>query len=148
MKASYCLTALILMAALGAAHAQSANEAIEAVSKRFTDTYATKDASDLASFYTKDASVFPPDMPRVDGRENIEKMWQGVMDMGITDLTLTTNEVEKDGNLAFESGTFTLKAPGEDGNLADATGKYVVVWVKREDIWKIYRYIWNSDPAK
>ena len=57
MKASYCLTALILAASLGAAHAQSA---IEAVSKRFTDTYATKDASDLASFYTKDASVFSP----------------------------------------------------------------------------------------
>ena len=68
--------------------------------------------------------------------------------MGTTDLTLTTKEVEEDGNLAFESGTFTLKAPGEDGNPADATGKYVVVWVKREDIWKMYRDTWNSDPAK
>ena len=34
-------------------------------------------------------------------------MWKGVMDMGITDLTLTTKKVEEDGNLAFESGSFT-----------------------------------------
>ena len=102
MKASYCLTALILAASLGAAHAQSAKEAVDAANKKFTDTYANKDARDLAEFYTKDASVFPPDMERVEGRENIEKMWQAVMDMGITDLTLTANEVEEDGNLAFE----------------------------------------------
>ena len=44
------------------------------------------------------------------------------------------------------SGTFSFKAPGKDA--ADATGDYVVVWVKREDIWKMYRDTWNSDPAK
>ena len=87
-------------------------------------------------------------MPRVDGRENIQKMWQRVMDMGITELTRTTKKVEEDGNLAIESGTFTVKAPGEDGKPADATGNYVVVWVKRDDIWKMRRDIWNSGPAK
>ena len=84
----------------------------------------------------------------MEGRENIEKMWQGVMDMGITDLTRTTKKVEENGNLATESGTFTLKAPGKDGKPADATGDYVVVWVKRDNIWKMYRDTWNSDPAK
>jgi len=132
---------------LGATHEQSAKEAVAAASKRFTDTYATKDASDLASFYTKDASAFPPDMAQVEGRENIEKMWQGVMDMGVTDLTRTTKKVEENGTLATESGTFSFKAPGKDGKAADATGDYVVVWVMREGIWKMYRDTWNSDPA-
>ena len=111
LKSRYCLIALILAASLGAAHAQSAKEAVEAASKRFTDTYATKDARDLAEFYTKDASVFPPDMERVDGRENIEKMWQGVMDMGITDLTRTTEEVEENGTLATEFRYVRLQGP-------------------------------------
>ena len=46
------------------------------------------------------------------------------------------------------SGTFTLRAPGKDGKPAEDTGDYVVVWVKRDTIWKMYRDTWNSDPAK
>ena len=133
---------------LGAAQAQSAKEAVEAGNKKFTDTYANKNAPDLAEFYTKDPSVFPPDMARVEGRQDIAKMWQGMMDMGITDLTRTTKKVEENGNLATESGTFTLRAPGKDGKPAEDTGDYVVVWVKRDTIWKMYRDTWNSDPAK
>jgi ketosteroid isomerase-like protein len=148
MKTRYwLLTAAVLTMSIGTAHAQSAKEAVEAAAKTFTEAYNGKNATDLAEHYTKDASTFPPDMARVDGRDNIEKMWQGAMDLGVTDFALTPKEVEEDGNLAYESGTFTLKAPGKDGKPADFTGKYVVVWVKR-DTWKMYRDIWNFDPAK
>ena len=146
----WMLVIAITALGLGLANAQSAKEAIEASSAEFVKAYNSKSAAGVASLYADDAAAFPPDMKRVDGRENIQKLWQGAMDLGISDLTLTTVEVEESGDLAFETGTFTLKAPGnEGGKPVDAAGKYVVVWKKTQDgSWKLYRDIWNPDPAK
>ena len=60
---------------LGSANAQSAKEAIEASSAEFVKAYNSKSAAGVASLYAEDAAAFPPDMMRVDGRENIQKLW-------------------------------------------------------------------------
>jgi ketosteroid isomerase-like protein len=127
---------------------QTAREAIEAANGEFIEDFNAKDAEGAVAHYAEDAAAFPPDQPRVDGRENIQKMWQAVIDAGVTDLTLTIKDVEEEGDLAVESGTFSLKAPGKDGNPADVVGKYVVVWKKSTDgTWQLYRDIWNADSA-
>ncbi|WP_208696004.1 YybH family protein [Mesorhizobium sp. M8A.F.Ca.ET.057.01.1.1] len=111
--------------------------------------YNSKNAAGVASKYAEDAAAFPPDMARVDGRQNIQKLWQGAVDMGISELKLTTREVQESGDFAYEPGTFFLKAPGKDSKLVDQAGKYVVVWKKGQDGgWKLYRDIWNSDSGK
>ncbi|AZO69996.1 MAG: DUF4440 domain-containing protein [Mesorhizobium sp.] len=145
----YLLVVAVTSLCLGSAQAQSAKEAIEAANAEFVKAYNSKDAAGVASKYADDAAAFPPDMARVDGRQNIQKLWQGAIDMGISELTLTTLEVQESGDFAYESGTFSLKAPGKDSKLVDAVGKYVVVWKKGQDgSWKLYRDIWNSDPGK
>jgi uncharacterized protein (TIGR02246 family) len=151
MTLKQCLLVVATTAlCLGPANAQSAKEAIEASNAEFVKAYNSKSAAGVASLYTVDAAAFPPDMMRVDGRENIQKLWQGAMDLGISDLTLKTVEVEESGDLAYETGTFALKVPGNEGSKpVDAAGKYVVVWKKDLDgSWKLYRDIWNSDSAK
>ncbi|MER9328628.1 DUF4440 domain-containing protein [Mesorhizobium sp. M0488] len=150
MTFNHCLLVVVFTSlCLGTAQAQSAKEGIEAANTEFVKAYNSKDAAAAASKYADDAAVFPPDMARIDGRQNIQKFWQGAIDMGVSDLTLTTLEVQESGNLAYESGTFSLKAPGKDSKLVETTGKYVVVWKKGQDGgWKLYRDIWNSDPGK
>jgi ketosteroid isomerase-like protein len=126
----------------------TARSSIEAVNAQFMKEYSSKDAAALASHYAEDAAAFPPDQMRVDDRENIQKMWQAVIDAGVTDFALTTTEVEESEDLAMESGTFSLKAPGKDGNPMNVTGKYVVVWKMSDDgTWQLYRDIWNGDAA-
>ena len=130
------------------ANAQPARPSIDATNAQFVKEFNSKDAAAAASHYAQDAAAFPPDQTKVEGRENIQKMWQAVIDAGVTDLALTTAEVEESGGLAFESGAVSLKMPGKDGKPMDVSGKYVMVWKKAADgSWQLYRDIWNADPA-
>ena len=58
----------------------------------------------------------------------------------------TTKVVASDaGDVAVEEGTFTLSYAGADGKPIDDTGKYIVVWKKTDQGWKVVRDIFNTD---
>ena len=119
----------------------AARAAIAAGNKKFSDGAAKHDASLMASAYTEDGEAFPPNSDAVKGRPAIQKMWQAVLDSGITAVELNTTEVEADGNLAYEVGTYAMKT--KDGNLADR-GKYCVVWKRVGGQWLLHRDIWTT----
>ncbi|TPJ44789.1 SgcJ/EcaC family oxidoreductase [Mesorhizobium sp. B2-5-13] len=150
MTFKYCMLVVAITAlSLEPANAQSAKDGIEASNAKFMKSINSKDAAGVASLYTEDASALPPDMKRVDGRENIQKIWQGAIEYGVSDLKLTTVEVQEVGDFAFETSAFSYKMPGKDSKPVDGVGKAMVVWKKAPDgKWQIYRDIWNSDPAK
>jgi ketosteroid isomerase-like protein len=70
------------------------------------------------------------------------------MDAGVTNVTVRTTEVAASGSFAYESGEYSLDAPGKDGQLAHVTGKYVVVWKLNHGTWQHYRDIWNETPSQ
>jgi ketosteroid isomerase-like protein len=80
----------------------------------------------------------------VSGRPAIAGFWQARIDAGIAGISLKTVEIEHHGNTAHEVGTFELQS--EDGTVLDH-GKYVVIWKKEGDSWKIHRDIFNSSVA-
>jgi len=141
-------TTLAGLVAFGAAPAQSqeTRAAIEAGNKQVSAAFAKGDAAALAALYTRTAEVFPPGGDVAKGKEAIQKMFQGAIDAGVKDLTLSTVEVEQHGDTAHEVGFWTMKGP--DGAVVDH-GKYVVVWKKEQGRWKLHRDIWNSStPPK
>ena len=150
MKFKHCLLIVAIGAlCLGPANAQSAKDAIEAGNAEFMRSLNSKDAAGVASHYAEDASVLPPNGTRVDGRQNIQKFWQGIIDYGVSDLKLTTVEVVESGDFAFEQGAFTYKMPGKDSKSVDGSGKPIVIWKKAQGgNWMLYRDIWNDNPAK
>jgi ketosteroid isomerase-like protein len=116
--------------------------------KDFSDATASKNDAKLGLMYAEDAIAFPPNSEMVKGRKAIQAFWKGIMDAGMR-LTVETVDVESEGNLGSEVGKYTvLDASGK----AVDQGKYVVVWKKGNDGWKLYRDIWNSNmpaaPAK
>lgn len=134
--------AIVLFSALGgSAVAQDARAAIDAVNKRFVAASNKGDAAAAAALYSSDGQAFPPNSPVVSGRAAIEKMWKGVFDSGITNVSLTTTEVEPHGDFAFESGSYELKF--KDDKVADR-GKYIVVWKRENGQWRLHRDIWNT----
>lgn len=143
LRTAALVCAFVLSA--GTALAQDARAAIEAVTKEFVAAFAKHDANGVASFYTANGEAFPPNAAVIRGRAGIAKMWQGVFDAGIATAELKTTEVQAQGPMAFEVGTYALKL--KSGAVADR-GKYVVVWMKEDGKWKLHRDIWNSDlPA-
>ena len=99
-----------------------------------------------ATYYAEDAILLPPGAARIDGRAGIESFWIGVFESGVTDLALVPREVEGDGQVAHETGDFTLGSPSESG-MVTVAGKYVVVWRLDDDgKWRVVRDIWNVTP--
>jgi len=119
----------------------AARAAIAAANQKFVDGAAKHDASLMASAYTEDGQAFPPNSDVVKGRAAVQKMWQSVLDSGISGVELTTTEVEADGNLAYEAGTYAMKT--KDGKVADR-GKYCVVWKRVAGQWLLHRDIWTT----
>jgi len=125
-----------------AAQEGSVRAAIAAGNKKFIDGAAKGDASLIATAYTADAEAFPPNSDVVRGRPAIEKLWKSVLDSGIGAFELATTEVESQGNLAYEVGTYVMKT--KDGKVADR-GKYCVVWKRVNGRWLLHRDIWSTN---
>jgi len=115
---------------------------IEAANAKWTEFFNKGDFAGVASLYTEDATAFPPGSAMVKGRAAIETMWKGMADQA-TDPKLTTLDVKPLGpSAAREIGTFSLKTKGPEPK--EISGKYVVVWEKIGNDWKLAADIWND----
>jgi len=142
--------AVIIAAVLNPpANAQSPRDDIEAALVTFAAAFNRGDDAGVAAHYAEDGAILLPDSARVDGRANIQAFWKGAIDAGLADLTLKAVEVGGSGDIAFEVGEVSYSAPDKTGARSTATGKYIVVWKKGTDgVWRLYRDIWNANPAK
>jgi uncharacterized protein (TIGR02246 family) len=129
------------MAALIApAFAQKAE--IEAVNAKWIEFFNKADFAGVASLYTEDATAFPPGSAMVKGRAAIEALWKSMAEQ-VTEPKLTTLDVKALGlSAAREIGTFSLKTKGQRPQ--EVTGKYLVVWEKVGNEWKLAADIWND----
>jgi uncharacterized protein (TIGR02246 family) len=118
---------------------------IQAADDRFGEAFAAGDAETVASYYTENGQLLPPNSEIVSGKAAIQGFWQSVMEMGVARAELTTVEAEGLGDTAWEVGRYELYTAAGD---AIDKGKYVVVWMRTEDGWRLHRDIWNSSwPA-
>ncbi|MBT1509293.1 SgcJ/EcaC family oxidoreductase [Bradyrhizobium sp. SRL28] len=136
-------TALVIAFVISLTAPVSAQKAeIEAINTKFVELFNKGDFSGLASLYSTDATAFPPGSAMVQGRAAIEAMWKGMAEK-VGDPKLTTIDVKPLGpSAAREIGTFSLKTKGPTPQ--EVTGKYVVVWEKVGNDWKLSTDIWND----
>jgi ketosteroid isomerase-like protein len=130
----------ILVGMSAPAFAQKAE--IEAANAKWIELFNKGDFAGIASLYTVDANAFPPGSPMVRGNAAIGEMWKSIAEK-VGDPKLTTLDVKPIGpSAAREIGTFSLKTKGPDPK--DVNGKYVVVWEKDGNVWKLATDIWND----
>jgi len=107
--------------------------AIEEANLKFGELVRQGDAAALAALYTDDATVLPPDIDMIQGKQEIEAFWSQGLQMGIKDAVLTTVDVFGSGDLAYEVGKFALTIQPEGQEPIEQKGKYVVIWKKTAD---------------
>ena len=122
------------------AASNSVRDQIEAASKGFAEALSKGQAAKIADMYAEGARVMPPNGSMVQERTKIQQFWQGFIDSGAK-LSLRTSDVEAQGNVAIEVGTYEMIA--SDGKRD--TGKFVVIWRRHKTGWKLAYDIWNSD---
>jgi ketosteroid isomerase-like protein len=119
----------------------------------FAAAFNAKDAAGVAAFYTDDAVVMAPNVPMLKGRSDIEAYYKQGFSQGGGTMRLHPFESAASGSVAFEAGTSTLTIgnpsgqllPGAGGGGRTEAGKYVVIYKRVKNEWKIAFDIFNND---
>ena len=119
----------------------SATEGINETNKLFMAAFSAGDAEKVAGFYTANCRFLPDNSDPVDGRANVQGLLQSMMDGGVSSVELITWEVEDCGDTAVEVGRVVMR--GDDDEIVD-DGKFIVIWKKENDGWRLHRDIVNS----
>ena len=146
MKTPAVALALALSSLPAASFAQTAKDpALTKLGQDLAAAISSQDAAKVATFYTEDAVLSPPNEPAVRGRAAIQAWMKKMFDQGAVTLSLTPVEAASSGNIAFlaESYTFTLKP--KTGPAATDKGKSVVVFKQIGGKWLVAHDIFNSD---
>jgi len=118
-------------------------EAIQRNSRSFSEYYVNAEYDNLTKLYSTDAKVLSPGSDITSGSEAIKNLWQPRNNDVILKHKATQLEISVKKNIAYDYGYYegeTLKANGEKFGWR---GKYVIIWKKEKDGWKIYLDIWN-----
>ena len=139
MRRIMLMTAFVV-GLIAPASAQKAE--IEAVNAKWIEFFNKGDFAGVASLYTTDATAFPQGSAMVQGGPAIGAMFKSMAEK-VGDPKLTTLDVKSLGpNAAREIGTFSFKTKAPSPQ--EVTGKYVVVWEKVGNDWKLSSDIWNE----
>ena len=131
---------LVLLA--GAAAAQD-KPTIQKRNDQWVAAFNKGDSHAVAELYAHDAYVLPAGGEMVHGRQAIQGFWDTTMKQ-LGDAKLTAVDVQPLGpDAAREIGTFSFKTKGNTPQ--DVSGKYVVVWRKINNQWKLATDIWNMN---
>jgi uncharacterized protein (TIGR02246 family) len=140
---------LLLLASLSLAKKASTDEeAIRKLDAEWSGAVQSKDLEKSVSVYAEDAVFLPSNAPKADGKAQIRDAWSHLLALPGVELKFapTKIEVAKFKDMAYDVGTYQLKANDPQGNPTIQIGKYVVVWKKQPDKqWKAVADIFNAD---
>jgi len=117
---------------------------IDAANRRFLQRFAMSDIAGLGDCYTEDAQLLVSHVDAIRGRAAIQALFKSTAGLGHT-LQLDTRDLEGHGATAVEIGEYTRKQG--DGQTLDR-GKYLVIWKRVGDDWKIHRDMLNTSVPR
>jgi uncharacterized protein (TIGR02246 family) len=104
------------------------------------------DIAAVAELYTDDAILLPPNAEMVRGKQGVKQFFDELKKTrGVPQVTLRTIELEELGDTANEVGELTLRIQPPGGEPVTDVGKYVVIWKREGDTWKLAVDIWNTN---
>lgn len=138
------LTPITILLTLLATSAVAQNKpTIQKLNDEWAAAFNKGDSHAVAQLYTEDAYILPAGAEMVHGRQAIQGFWDNTMKQ-LGDGKLTTVDVQPLGpDAAREIGTFSFKTKGNAPQ--QVNGKYVVIWRKVNDRWKLATDIWNMN---
>jgi uncharacterized protein (TIGR02246 family) len=118
--------------------------ALTKLAKEWEAAFNAKDVAKVASMYTEDAVVMPPNHEPVRGRANIEAFFKEMANGA--KLTLTPFESAMSGATAYEAGTYQMSMTSKTGPPITDKGKNVVILKRGSNgQWRLAHDIFNSD---
>ena len=117
-------------------------DAIQKLDDQYAAAFNTGDAAGIGSMYKDDAVLLTPGAEMVRGKADIEAFAKRTMET-LGDMTLTAVDVKSLGNSAVrEIGAFSLRTKGQTPP-REIVGKYVAVWERVGEDWKMATRVWS-----
>ena len=116
-------------------------DAFLSVCQQFEKSFNQGDAEGVASLYSDDAKILPPNMDIVEEKNTIQSYWQGALDMGIKSFKGELIDMDSSGNLGYFVGKYTLY---DNDNQEVDQGKWISVLKNIDGKWKVHRDIFNT----
>jgi ketosteroid isomerase-like protein len=144
-------TALVmLVVANPVTHAQVARsdkDAIQEAARQFSAAYMRDDVDAIAALYTPDAVIFPERSEAISSRDALKRYWKQEPGQRVTRHLLIPTEVTIDGKHAYDHGVYEIAGERNGKAWGPVRGKYLVVWRRESEGWKMQLDMWNSGPA-
>jgi uncharacterized protein (TIGR02246 family) len=102
------------------------------------------EAQGVAAVYSEDAVVLPPGGRLYQGRDEIRDMWGLMITNGLKEFHLSPLKVQADGKMAYEYGEASVDVELESGESYVESAKYVSVWRRSHEEWRLHVHIWNT----
>ncbi len=116
-------------------------------SKAFSAYYVNGEVEELANFYTTEGKIHPDRNEIVESVAAIQKRWTLPIGMKTLAHKITPAEIRIEEEYAYDYGYYEGKTQAEDGAVSTWKGKYVIVWRKVGEDWKISSDVWDSTGA-
>jgi uncharacterized protein (TIGR02246 family) len=123
--------------------------AIHANVKAWSAAAQAKDPDKFASYYAEDGVLMLENVPDIAGKAALREAVGGMMQDPNFALSFEADKVvvARSGDLAYETGSYSMTMSDPKKKPATQTGHYVVVWQKGADgAWKVARDAPVSDP--
>ena len=130
---------ILLWLILAACGDEAARAEIESVSRVWEASLLAGQPSEAVSeVFTRDAVRLPSGEEAVRGQPAIIEALAG--SARLIEARFTIEDLEVDGSLAFANGTYRVRAEGNE----QLTGKFLEVWKKSAEGWRIHRVMWDQ----
>ncbi len=133
----------------GTAHAQASQSDIAAITeaaRQFSAAYMRGDVNAITALYTPDAVIFPERSYAISGQDALKRYWKHEPGRKVTRHRLIPTQVTVDGKHAYDHGIYEIAGERNGKAWGPVRGKYLVVWRREPDGWKMQLDMWNSGP--
>jgi len=115
--------------------------------KSFSKAYIDADYNELTLFYSTDGKIFPTGADIIVGHSAIKKRWTLPKGTKILSHKVLPKEIKIIEDYAYDYGYYEGSSSRKK-EVFPFRGKYVIVWKKVDNDWKIYLDIWNNIEKK
>lgn len=126
---------------------QDVETTIRGLTQDLSMAFNTGNYDQVAALFSMDGVMMPPNRSMAEGSRAIEQASRALGEAGYEDLRFETLRVTYSGDIAVETGRYSLVRRQENGTMIADRGKFVHTW-RRIGAWLMTSECWNSDlPA-
>lgn len=138
--AAFAIALGIVFSGSSQAGSDEVTAAVRTLNEKWDKAFNTKDATAVASLYAEDGRVVTGDGNIIDGRAEIQGLFQSFMDGGFHEHKIEMIDVKVNGDIAYE----TAKWSGVGGDKKTYGGHLVNIYQRQSGgNWQAVLHIWN-----